>query len=211
VAVPDVTTIVNIIEILILLGGFWGVVHVLRTRLAALNGRVEALEGTVRAQEAALKTQSGILGNFESLIRAMQAIVDAADPKGMAERMKAYRELVERHGEEILERERAKLGAEQETVKREVRTWAVATIDVLSKLAPYVPPEERPEIIERLKVPQDFKEAFRQIAAEAPDLSRPTWLSAFAADTVTLTDVADVALKPPPSRPDSEAGGMAVR
>jgi hypothetical protein len=202
----DLPTIIGIIEILILLGGFWGVVHVLRTRLKALNGRVEALEGTVKAQQAALQTQTGILGDFGSLVKAMQAIVDAADPREMAERMKAYKELVEHHFRELLERERRQLGAEREAVRQEVRTWMLATVDALYKLAPYVPPQDRPKIVDRLRVPPEHKAEIGQIVFEAPDLSLRLF-PAFAKDTVLLVDTAKVELSPPPPTGEATEGG----
>jgi len=132
-----------------------------------MKQQVEALGGTVKTQAEALRT----LGDLNKTALEM---AKAFDPKKYVEVVKAYEELMERKATATVDEARREFeqreGCTVEALKVVAVYYKLALLAGYSLMA-YVPKERREEAINDAPVPHDFKGAYRELAASAPDLS----------------------------------------
>jgi hypothetical protein len=135
--------------------------------LVWMGKTIKAMKGTVDAQKETIGT--------------LRTILEAADVPKMAERFKAYRELVDHEKEAItkklaaeFEQEKVKLTSGSKLFVETGQALMRALLDFGTSALPYVPKQQRRDFIERIDVPGTgpvLKEALHRYAEQAPDLS----------------------------------------
>lgn len=132
---------------------------------------VYALKDAVKAQHATIRAQA-------EQLKTMKTVLDSTDEPKMLERLKAYKEFVDREKEGALRQQAAEFEEEKKQMsvaQRDFINWSSATqsslLGLVATLMPYVPPEQRVKTINASNVPDDFKQLCYRMAAEAPDLS----------------------------------------
>ena len=147
----------------IALGGFaWWIVGWLRS----LKGAVDAQKETIAAQK--------------EFILGLQTVLDATDTPKMLAHVKAYKELVDQAKEAALTQAKREL-AEEKNKSDESSLRAVIYLNehvtnlvaLVGRLVPFVPPEDRPTLLDSIDFRPRLKDRMIRLAHEAPDLSHP--------------------------------------
>jgi hypothetical protein len=129
-----------------------------------------------------IKAMKGTVDTQEKTISALRTILDAADVPKMAERFKAYRELVDHEKEaEVkklaarVEQEKARLAEGSKMIAEGMQTLIGSIMGLGTYALPYVPKERRQEFIQEVRIPgpvgEVLREVFGRYAEEAPDLN----------------------------------------
>ena len=139
--------------------GFGGLIVWMRRQIGALKGAVEAQEKTISAQAQTVK-------GLQTLLTTMDAVLKSIDEPKLLERMKAYKEFVDREKEAEINAVSARIEAEkqamteaqQRAVNRLVETHAVL-FGLAADVIPYIPRKGRLDFINnRLALPPTFDE-----------------------------------------------------
>jgi hypothetical protein len=106
--------------------------------------------------------------------------LNAADTPKMLERFESYRKLVDQEKEAALTQAKREL-AEDKNKSVESSLQAVIylnehvtnLVDLVGRLVPFVPPKDRPTLLDSIDFRPRLKDRMIRLAHEAPDLSHP--------------------------------------
>lgn len=152
------------IQVVLNFFGFVGVIYWLVRQMKALRGAVEAQEQTIRAQAEGMKAQSEVLKSLEGLLRTMRVVLESTDEPKMLERVRAYKEFVDKEKEAALnhqaqefEEKKNLMTAEQQRTFRLITELETTLVNILADLFPYIPSEERLSLINSISLPEPLK------------------------------------------------------
>jgi archaellum biogenesis ATPase FlaH len=162
----------NIIQAIILMGlivlGVWT-----KRWIDALNGTVTALKGTVDAQSQTISSQKTLLDNLGN-------VLTAADTPKMLERVDAYKKFVDQEKEPTLTQVKREFTEDKnknlESAAQSLmylNEQVTNLVDLVGRLMPFVPPKDRPTLLDSTDFRPRWKDRMVRLAPEAPDLSHP--------------------------------------
>jgi len=137
-----------------------------------IRGWITALKGVVDAQKATIDTQKVFIDNMSTLL----TLTDA--PK-MLERYEAYKKITDHDKEATLKQYEKQFQEERNQLSNSDtklldgpadKVVEVQILSIIWDLIPFVPSENRQQIIDSATVPPRFKELLRRIAASTVDL-----------------------------------------
>jgi hypothetical protein len=156
--------------------GDWILLVVYLFGILGLGWWIKILKGAVDAQRKTIEAQGTILTEFKDLSATMKGVLESTDEPKMLERVKAYKEFVDREKEAAI----TELGKKSEQGFRmtieAIKGLISGQIEVFSNLVSYVPVELRRRIIDSLRLegnPPELKDGFHKLAEGAIDLSSP--------------------------------------
>jgi len=178
---------------------------------------IEALRRAVKAQKETIAAQSEMLSSVQRLTGAARNVLDSVDETKMLDRLKAYKEFVDREKEAALkaqaeqftnEKSRSKevLGAAFELLSKDTAGY----IDLSASLIPFVPAQLRVGFIQALDISNWHKERLLELAKAAPDIStREGRLAGVGIDSLAgkTESLLQALLLSPPKLPSSESKG----
>jgi hypothetical protein len=158
----DIIAIIAATVNLMALGGFaWWIVGWLRS----LKGAVDAQRETISAQK--------------EFIQGLQTVLDASDTPKMLERLEAYKKFVDQEKEASLIQAKRDLAEVNESAESSFQAVAYLNeqvtnlVDLVGRLMPFLPPKDRPTLLDSTDFRPRLKDRMIRLAHEAPDLSRP--------------------------------------
>jgi TolA-binding protein len=208
-----------ILQALLGLCAFVGVVRWLVRQINAMKGAVAAQEKTIAAQAESMNAQRNALQGLEALLKNMQMLLESIDEPKMLQRLQAYKAIVDTESKVLLEKQSRHLEERKELMTREHQRLMAgllkALVDVLAKLFPYVPRDERTGLINSIALPEPFnaeeiREGLRQLAEAAPT---GPFATQGLVSLLVVSDAAQVEVSrppgpllqppPPPTKPNS--------
>jgi len=174
---------------------------------------IKAMKGTVDAQKETITAQSARMGMFEGLVKTMETVLQTIDVPKMAEKYKAYKDIMDHEKEAVTARFQAELdrlqrgaAADFEAMVESVSDGMACLLDVGTTFLPYAPKSQRAQILDSVqwKPPYDaVRLALNHVAQEAPDLTPATtyslWLGSAAA--ANLSEILGPLKDTPPGGP----------
>jgi len=174
----DGKSILDIIILVFYLGGIVGLGFLIKS----LKGTIDTQGRSIDAQGKTIEAQGAILTEFKDLSATMKGVLESTDEPKMLERVKAYKEFVDKEkAAAISEMEKKHAKGFQMSVEA-IKGLIGGELEVLSTLVPYVPYEERRRIIDSLQLEGNFpgiRDGFHKLAEVAIDLSSPEKRTAF--------------------------------
>ena len=131
-----------------------------------------------------VRTQATTIDALQTLLDSMRTVLESTDEKNMLQRLKAYKEFVDleqeahikqvhQEKEETLEEFKKGAASRIELVLKRYEEQTSGLFNVLFRLMPYVPPDERTAQIESVDFgdQKKLKESIRSTADSAPYIS----------------------------------------
>jgi hypothetical protein len=127
---------------------------------------ISALKTTVDAQKETISAQAEKMGAIEHLLKTMETVLKSTDEPAMLQRLKAYKEFVDKEKEALV--------ARHEEHSKGAGNLIADLLIVYSELVPFVPTERRTGIIGALRfgTGERMKTALLDIARAAPDFTQ---------------------------------------
>ena len=171
----EVTIVALVYAALFMLGG-GGLLFWIRRQFKAMQGTIDAMKSTIEGQRQHIKT-------LANLADTLKGVLESTDEPKMLERLKAYKEFVDREAEARIKDaargyQDTATDAAEETAKellKEVGSLTGAIARLVIHLAPYVPPDRRTAILNSVDFPPTFRETKDVLVRGmtlAPDASR---------------------------------------
>ncbi len=142
------------------------------------GGLVYWLKGAVEAQQKTIAAQGEILARYDGLLKATESLRHSADEAKMLDRLKAYKEFVDREKDAAIkeqanrfQEEKLKMTDQQAGILKDLALTASGLTVLAGRLLPYVPLELRRNFIESNVSEPVIKESLYRMAHTAPDLS----------------------------------------
>jgi len=149
---------------------------ILRKTIDVQAEQMKALKATIEAQSEQIKVQSTVLQDFERLNNIMKHVLDTVSAPAALQREQAYKERVDRDANALVD----------ETAR--------GFIALIGSALPYIPADERMNLIHAADLPSASKETLKDLA-EAASYAR--LLSGISVSHITIADGARVVISDP--------------
>ena len=183
--------------------------------LVWMGRTIKAMKGTVDAQKETITAQATRMGMFEGLVKTMETVLQTIDVPKMAEKYKAYKDIMDHEKEALVERFQGEIdrlqrgaAADYEMMVDSVADGIGCLFDVGMAFLPYVPKSQQVDVLDSIewKPPYDVvRLALRHAAQAAPDLTPATtysmWLGSVGA--AKLSEILGPSKDTPPGGPSS--------
>jgi hypothetical protein len=158
----------------IVIGG--GIVVGISRYFGILRRAIESQKATIEAQSEQIKAQSTVLQDFERLNNIMKHVLDTVSDPAALQREQAYKERVDRDANALVD----------ETAR--------GFIALIGSALPYIPADERMNLIHAADLPSASKETLKDLA-EAAFYAR--LLSGISVSRITIADGARIVISDP--------------